>query len=357
MQIGDSITEQILRANEDSRKLYTFDESHDAKKPAMWWFQESHEGLILFIVYYTQACRWSRCSFCNLPSLCSKFHVDYLSIIEQTHSVFHHPDVKAKWGKIQKVIVSNNGSVLDQETFSTMALFSMLVLLNKHVPNLGVLTLESRVEFVEMSELIMLGRGLEEGQTPTALEIAVGLEGFDDTLRNQMLLKGLHLEQLKELARDMEQAALGADNGKTHDFRLKCYMLQKPVPGMTNQEAVEDVVRAGEFLGELARKHRDLRINMHLNPTFVSKGTVLEGAFNRGEFVPPILTDVAQAVLTTEELPITVYIGLDDEGLAVPGGSFRREGDAQVVTCLENFNRLQEYDWLRRAAALAVPTP
>ncbi|WYD79857.1 MAG: hypothetical protein V8K32_11130 [Candidatus Electrothrix gigas] len=56
----DVATRQILQGTEKADKNYTFhDDKHDPNKPAQWWFQESDEGLILFIVFYSQACRWA----------------------------------------------------------------------------------------------------------------------------------------------------------------------------------------------------------------------------------------------------------------------------------------------------------
>jgi hypothetical protein len=42
-----------------------------------------------------------------------------------------------------------------------------------------------------------------------------------------------------------------------------------------------------------------------------------------------------------------MFLGLNDEGLSVPGGSFLREGDEPVVNLLEQFNRTQDFELLR----------
>ena len=44
---------------------------------------------------------------------------------------------------MRKIIVSNNGSVLDEVTFSSTALIYLMAKLNLHLPNLAVLTLET----------------------------------------------------------------------------------------------------------------------------------------------------------------------------------------------------------------------
>ena len=68
----DDITDQILKRSQEAGKTYAFDEGHNENIPADMWFQESEEGLILFLVFYSQACRWSKCLSCNLPSKMSQ---------------------------------------------------------------------------------------------------------------------------------------------------------------------------------------------------------------------------------------------------------------------------------------------
>ena len=125
-------------------KRYGYDSEHDSGVPADYWFQQSQEGLILFVVFYTQACRWNRCLGCNLPSKMSLSHVDYKAIIGQIDHLFCNPEVVSRAGEIRKLIVSNNGSVLDEATFSSTALMYLLAKVNLTLPNLEVLNLETR---------------------------------------------------------------------------------------------------------------------------------------------------------------------------------------------------------------------
>jgi uncharacterized Fe-S cluster-containing MiaB family protein len=126
--------------------------------------------------------------------------------------------------------------------------------------------------------------------------------------------------------------------------------MQKPVPGMSDAEAVQDVQRAIDYLAGLVRRH-GTRINLHLNPTYVAFGTALERSFRRGEYTPPQLADVARAALHAEGKPITLFVGLSDEDLACAGGSFLRSGDEALVTTLEAFNRSQNFGALKTALA------
>lgn len=328
----DTVLNQIRSGSKKAGKTYSFDETHDETRPAQMWFQQSTEGLILFIVFYTQACRWSRCLGCNLPSKVSQNHVSYKSIMAQIDHVVSLPEVIEKKEFIRKVIISNNGSILDQDTFSSTSLMYLIAKLNLNMPNMAVLSLETRPEYVELEELEFISRALKEGDTPTELEIAIGFEAFDDHIRNEVFDKGLSLGVFEKLVERMSG----------YRFKLKCYFMQKPVPGMSDNEAVSDIKSGIDYLSEMSNRH-GTDINMHLNPTYVASGTLLEPAFSGGTYTPPFLADVTRAVRHAVDKPVSVFVGLSDEGLAVPGGSFIREEEKYLIDILEQFNRTQDY--------------
>ena len=331
----EAITDQILRGSSEAHKSYTFDDDHDPSLPAQMWFQRSQEGGILFVVFYSQACRWSRCLGCNLPSKMSSKHVPYKALMAQIDHVVADARVTEARQSIRKVIVSNNGSIFDQATFSSTALMYLLAQLNLSFPNLSVLSIETRPEYVDLAELEFISRALAEGDTPTQLEIAIGFEAFDDHIRNDLFYKGLTLEAFERFVRNLAP----------YRYRLKCYFMQKLIPEMTDAEAVTDIRNAIDYLDHIASRYA-IDINMHLNPTYVAAGTMLENAFRKKDYAPPRLHDVAQAVRHANGKRLSAFIGLSDEGLAVDGGSFIRPGDEPLVTALEQFNCTQDYDIL-----------
>ena len=332
MNAVDTVQRQIIYGNKKAGKTYGFNRSHDPSQLAQMWFQESSEGLILFVVFFTQACRWSRCLGCNLPSLVSPDHVDFKSLMTQVDNLFADLRVKKHFNDIRKVIISNNGSVLDEDTFSSTALMYLIAKLNLHVPNLTMLCMESRPEYVDMAELEFISRALAEGDTPTNLEIAIGFEAFDDHIRNDVFDKGLTLKAFASLAEKLA----------SYNFCLKCYFMQKPVPGISDEEAVEDICNAIDFLSSTSREI-GTNISMHLNPTYVATGTALENAFKSGDYLPPRLEDVARATMVAKNKNLSIFIGLSDEGLALPGGSFLRPENQWMIEPLEKFNRTQDF--------------
>lgn len=326
---------QILAASEHSEKTFEFSQQ-DPTVPAQWWFQTSQDGLVLFVVFYTMACRWNRCVGCNLPSKSSLAPVSYVDLISQINTLFSLPEVAGRLGDIEKVILSNNGSIFDEVTFPTTALMHFMVRLNLDLPKLKFLSLETRVEYVEWEEMEFLSRILKEREVPGELELAVGFEAFDEKIRNTMFNKGLPLEGFEKML-----AMVGR-----HGYSLKCYFMLKPVPAISDDEGVADIHRAIDYLDSKSGEH-GVRLNMHLNPTYVAHGTPLAEAFSRGDYSPPTLRDLARAALHARDKSVSVYLGLYDEGLAVPGGSFIRPGEEALVDALKKFNGSQDFDILQ----------
>jgi radical SAM enzyme (TIGR01210 family) len=316
---------------------YTFDDIHDPSQPAQVWFQHSKDGETLFVVFYSQACRWHQCLGCNLPSKMSSHHIGSRSLMGQIDHLLQDPQVIKHRKRIRKVIVSNNGSIMDKVTFSSSALRYLILQLADHLANLSVVSIETRPEYVRKSELNFLHHCVKDSGKNFQIEIAIGFEAFDDRVRNSVFHKGLKLETFERFVSRLSE----------YKYRLKCYFMQKPVPGMSDEEAVKDIQNAMLYLDSMAIRY-GIEINMHLNPTYVAKGTMLEDAFITKAYAPPKLQDVARAVVYGKGrmTHLTVFIGLSDEGLAVDGGSFIRPGEEGILASMSKFNETQDYSFL-----------
>jgi uncharacterized Fe-S cluster-containing MiaB family protein len=69
---------------------------HNPNRPLQYWFQESDEGVILFIVFYTEACRYGRCVGCNLYQHQSREPVSRMCLIRQIDHLFADEHIKAR---------------------------------------------------------------------------------------------------------------------------------------------------------------------------------------------------------------------------------------------------------------------
>lgn len=344
--------ETITSRTEQAKKTYSFCNGGDPDTISEYWFQKTVEGRTLFIVFYTQACRYSKCQGCNLPSKMSQEHIDFRHIMKQIDSIFNRILDEEEKKTINKIIVSNNGSVLDEDTFSTTALIYLMAKIKLECPEVSVITLETRTEYVDIEELEVLARALVEGDKPISLELAIGFEAFNDHIRNDIFHKGLSLEIFEKLAQNINRINTKFQQkyeDKYLKMRLKAYFMQKPVAVISEQEAIEDIRSGIDYLHQIAEKY-DIEINMHLNPTYVAHGTVLEDEFKKGMYMPPLLESIVESVKHSENKRVSVYVGLNDEGLAVENGSFIRannEYDLELVEKLEIFNSTQNYNYLK----------
>ena len=327
-----SLSDTILKRTEQSGKTYSFQDDHNPRLPAQHWFQETPEGPVLFLVMFTQACRWSQCLGCNLPSKMSRQHVSFQDVMKQVDFIFDYWLSEEQKKDLRKIILSNNGSILDEDTFSTTALVYFLAKMNMECPNVKTLTIETRPEYADMEELEILARVLKEGEQATNLELAIGFEAFDDTIRNDLFHKGLPIAAIKEFAIKIAR----------HGFSLKTYFMLKPVPDMSEQDAVQDIKKGMDFLVSLASEHK-LSINMHLNPTYAAYGTPLAVAFERGTFAPPTTNSLKEIILYAENKPLSLYIGMYDEGLSVPGGHTFHDTTREETDRFHAFNRSQDF--------------
>lgn len=344
--------EVIISRTISAHKSYSFFDEGNPRTISDYWFQQTVEGRTLFLVFYTQACKYSKCLGCNLPSKMSRNHIDYRNIMKQIDSVFHNLIDDEEKSKIRKIIISNNGSVLDEETFSTTALIYLIARIKMECQDVQVISLETRTEYVDFEELEILSRALVEGNSPIALEIAIGFEVFDDRIRNHIFQKGLSLDVFEKLAynikrintRFIQKYGLGY-----HKMKIKAYFMQKPVSGMTEKDGIDDIKKGIDYLHQISEKY-DVEINMHLNPTYVARGTILEKEFRKGTYNPPLLESIVESVRYGENKNVSIYIGLNDEGLAIENGSFIRSGnkrDIELAEKLEKFNSTQDYNYLK----------
>ncbi len=348
------IVEAIGRKCHENGKVGEFNEAHPRNRPVTYFFQESTDGLVLFVVLYTMACRYGQCRGCNLVFSASQYPVRHRDLFAQINWIFDQADVQANAGRIEKVIFSNQGSVLDQVTLPGTVLMYFVGMMNDHFPRVKIFCPETRISFIDSHEIGMLRNALLQERhlwdsTKAELEFAIGMEAFDPEIR-RWYDKGFHRSEFQIM---LERHARPARD----TVRIKIHFMQKPIV-MSDEDAVRDVMNGIDYLAEQATAH-GVRINMHLNPTYAARHTFLEEKLYAGDWDPPKLEDVIRAVLHAKGKNITVFVGLNDEGMAV---TRRPDGTPVQGTCLrpehehlhvaiEQFNKTGDFTVLERAVA------
>lgn len=301
----------------------------DPKRPVFHGLRESPSGTEFVIAFYTRGCLYGACSFCSLPALSAGAeNVSEEDVRAQADCALASLSPR-DLSRVKRVSVYNSGSVLDQRTLPTGALFHLIEKLGA-MPALSLVSLDTRAEFVEPGEL----DGLKAKLGMAELELSVGYETRDARIRNRTLRKGLSERAFQDFC------VLLASKG----VRLKAYVILKPDVALSEEKAVLEAVRTLEHLASLGRR-LGLRMSAHLNPAYVARGSRLEREFREQGYVPPRLWTVVDALLPCENLGLPIQVGLDTEGLAVEGGTFRNCGlcDGPVRKALEAFSAGQEY--------------
>ncbi|KAH3744459.1 radical SAM enzyme, TIGR01210 family [Pelomyxa schiedti] len=319
-----------------------------------------------FVVFDCPPCRWGKCTSCALVNKpVPRKDTNSLLEVELLAQVNHTRDLLLeRRGTVTKVIMSNNGSMLDTATFPHRVLVEAIRAAKLSVDRLDTICIESRPEYATESKLLSLLKVINEapetrfshGTSNTRLEIGIGVEVFDDDLRNNVLHKGLtalQWAQFLKLAIKLRVA-------------VKMYFMLKPLPQQTTGDAIQDIHSAITFLHEFLSSQSEFYgyhqqelsslLSIHVNPTFVPRGSVaidkdnpqgIHSCFLEGTYKPPSLYDLACALRPAEGMGFSVYAGVWDEGLAEPGGSFLDyPGSEDAVRVFKEFNQSQDYSLL-----------
>jgi hypothetical protein len=227
---------------------------------------------------------------------------EYLAQIEAALAT-HEVDLP----QIREIDIFNSGNFLNDAEVPPDARLAILRTCAER-ETVRLLVIESRPEFVCSEKLSPLSTAIRRAGGDLALEVGIGLEAYDDLIREGLLRKGFSRADFERAVRVL--APLGID--------LLVYVMLKPCE-LSNADALCDVVSAGEYVYRVAAaSHVHARIA--LEPTFVVPGTRLALEYGSGAYTPPSLWQVKEAAVRLAGMG-PLRIGLWDEDLkplAVP---------------------------------------
>lgn len=309
-------------------------------RPIVFWFYKNYMGNGLFIVLYTPKCRYKLekggCAGCNLPILSSSDrNINNFDIKKQIEYVFSNISLNEK-EKIREVIISNNGSILD---FKTMSCESLKFFIEKSIEELSYLkqiVFETRIDnYSDFSKMKDLVKFKDKIKPEVNYELAIGFEIFDDFLRNNYYRKGIDKKILEENIKKL----------KNLNIDLRIYMMFKPVPDkyMDIRRAIDDINNAAQYFSNLSKKY-NVKIILHITPTYLSKGTKLYKDFQNRLYTPVTLDDILMLYKELKVFPnIKYYISLNNEGLGAEYFSKEEYGKfLKIKKLIEKFNITNE---------------
>lgn len=281
----------------------------------------------LLVILNTKRCQY-QCAFCRLPAKSTKSWVPDADVIAQFRYVTG--EVRHALSIVDRVTLSNEGSVLDQQTLGAQALAEIVAGIGM-MRRVRRIELETRLEFVQPDVLEELRQAAPRAQ----LAILTGFETVDERIRDEVLKKHEPLEAVLK----------GLDNVERAGAALTAYVLFKPDPQMSDHEACSEACRSIDFLArECNRRHIDLTIR--LNPMYRAEDSLWARAADRvATYSPPRLTDVmkvAESAVAAHD-GVRVYVGLSDEGLANAGGTYLARDDYNpgLIKYVKQFNDRQ----------------
>ena len=278
----------------------------------------------LLVILNTKRCRY-RCPFCNLPAKSSQTMIAAADIIDQFLYVCR--EVRHSLSVIDRVTLSNEGSVLDEDTLPKEALRVIISCISE-IRSARCVVLETRLEFVRPDEVKQLTAGLHRLHT----DILTGFETRDGTIREHVLAKGESIQEFEA----------GLDAVRAAGCSLTAFVLFKPDPRMTDRDAVAEADRSIKYLQRECTA-REISLTIRLNPMYRAAGTPWEKlALTKGGFLPPRLTDVLDVAERARQSGLRIYVGLSSEGLAGTDGTYMAR---------EDFSR----ELLRRAVRFNTP--
>lgn len=285
----------------------------------------------LLVILNTRRCGY-QCAFCTLPAKSSRGFVRDEDVVEQFRYVAD--ELKHALSVVDRVTLSNEGSILDESTVGPGAVEAILRAIGS-MRRVRRVEIETRLEFARPERL----RRLRALAPRAGLGVLTGFETVDERVRDEVLRKRESLSTFLE----------GLDCVAEAGASLTAYVLFKPDPSMTDTEASEEARASIRFLRQECAK-RGLPLAVRLNPMYRAAGSpwARSAEATPGCF-PPRLTDVMRVAEEEAQLGVPVYIGLSSEGLADDDGSYvaRSDYSPRLIKYVKLFNdrRISRFPW------------
>ena len=263
----------------------------------------------LLIIFNTKRCQNS-CHFCQLPDKCSSIWIPSENILAQFEYVIN--ELKHSLSVFDRVTISNEGSVLDPETFPIESLITIAECV-RELRRVRTFVLESRLEFITPTII----QQIKDANNRAKINILTGFETLDPDIKKNILGKQ---DTLKEFE-------LGLDRVSEARVDLTAYVILKPSQEMSDKEALSEASASIDYLIKQCENRR-INLTVRINPMYAAKGSIWANvARNTPRYKPPRLTDIMTLAFQKAQGDVKIYIGASTEGLEESWGTYRSRED------------------------------
>lgn len=156
----------------------------------------------------------------------------------------------------------SDGSFFNDEEISSELRKSLMKRLST-MDNINAILVETRPEFINRDKVVELLNDLGKDKK---VRIAIGLETYDDFIRNACINKGYNIAEFEDTIK-----CLNEFNDRIEVF---VYALVKPA-FINEKESIDDIIATAKELSSLLEKY-DINVTLKLEPAVVSQGTILD---------------------------------------------------------------------------------
>ncbi|MHA1943460.1 MAG: archaeosine biosynthesis radical SAM protein RaSEA [Candidatus Thorarchaeota archaeon] len=276
-RIHEAVQQATVRARGQSVKKRR---KRNLTRPSAKWTAPARvgrdKGTALAIVLSTIGCAHARsdsggCTMCSYLLDGSQQMPSSEQLIEQFKSAM--TDLEEKKAPLS-VKIYTSGSFLDPDEIPEDARSEILKIISDD-ERIREVVLESRPEYVQDPVLSDV-RSILGDRT---IEIGMGLESANDTIRTVCINKSFDLQTFKE----------SLETAKGHNIGMRAYILLKP-PLLTERDSLLDAI-------DTVRDARSMGVTtVSLNPVNVQKDTLVEKLWNRRNYRPPWLWSVLEVL-------------------------------------------------------------
>lgn len=296
----------VVQKTKQLYKMYGQSKSMIIEKEPCYFLQRNFKGdQDMLIIFKTPPCH-SHCKFCNLSD--RKWNGG-LGIIDQFTFVIEQ--LKHSLSVLDRVTLSNNGSILDSQSVSIIEINKIIQAITQ-IRNISTIVLETDLKFINISLL----NEIRQIADNVKLNLLTGFETLDENLMIEILGK----KRVKSVFE--HKLDIIADCG--YDFTA--HILYKPSPKMSDEDAYVEAKLSAFYLIEECEK-RNINLTLRLNPMFAAIGTEwTKKALKTPYYSPPKISDVYSLALELEK-KVSTYVGLSTENKDEKWGSYRINSD------------------------------